>query len=90
MALNGSAITIIPINCKKILMPQYSVTRLECSVCSKTYEAGKPANLCECGGPLLVRYDLEHLREHWSRDCLSTAPNSMWRYAPALRPYRSP
>jgi len=60
------------------------VTRLECSVCSKTYEAGKPANLCECGGPLLVRYDLEHLREHWSRDCLSTAPNSMWRYAPAL------
>jgi threonine synthase len=65
-------------------MPQYSVTRLECSVCSKTYEAGKPANLCECGGPLLVRYDLEHLREHWSRDCLSTAPNSMWRYAPAL------
>ena len=60
------------------------MTRLECSVCSKTYEAGKPANLCECGGPLLVRYDLEHLREHWSRDCLSTAPNSMWRYAPAL------
>ena len=65
-------------------MPQYSVTRLECSVCSKTYEAGKPANLCECGGPLLVRYDLDHLREHWSRDCLSTAPSSMWRYAPAL------
>jgi len=60
------------------------VTRLECSVCSKTYEAGKPANLCECGGPLLVRYDLDHLREHWSRDCLSTAPSSMWRYAPAL------
>ena len=60
------------------------MTRLECSVCSKTYEAGKPANLCECGGPLLVRYDLDHLREHWSRDCLSTAPGSMWRYAPAL------
>jgi len=60
------------------------VTHLECSVCSKTYEAGKPANLCECGGPLLVRYDLDHLREHWSRDCLSPAPHSMWRYAPAL------
>jgi threonine synthase len=65
-------------------MPQYSVTNLECSVCSKTYEAGKTWNLCECGGPLLVRYDLEQLRESWSRDCLSTAPTSMWRYAPAL------
>ena len=65
-------------------MPQYSVTRLECSVCSKTYEAGKPWNLCECGGPLLVRYNLDHLRERWSRDSLSMAPTSMWRYAPAL------
>jgi len=65
-------------------MPQYSVTRLECSVCSKTYEAGKPWNLCECGGPLLVRYDLESLRGSWSRDSLATAPTSMWRYAPVL------
>jgi threonine synthase len=65
-------------------MPQYSVTHLECSVCSKTYEAGKPWNLCECGGPLLVRYDLAHLRANWSRDSLATAPTSMWRYAPVL------
>jgi threonine synthase len=65
-------------------MPQYSVTRLECSVCSKTYAAGKPANLCQCGGPLLVLYDLDRLRETWSRDSLSSAPNSMWRYSPAL------
>ncbi len=65
-------------------MPQYSVTHLECSVCSKSYEAGKAWNLCECGNPLLVRYDLESLRAEWSRDGLSTAPNSMWRYAPVL------
>jgi threonine synthase len=65
-------------------MPQYSVTRLECSVCSKNYQAGKPWNLCECGGPLLVRYDLEGLRSDWSRDSLAAAPNSMWRYAPVL------
>ena len=41
-------------------------------------------NLCDCGGPLLVRYDLPALRSRWSRESLATAPNSMWRYAPAL------
>jgi threonine synthase len=60
------------------------VTHLECSVCGKPYEAGRPWNLCECGGPLLVRYDLVQLRAEWSRDALTTAPNTMWRYAPAL------
>jgi len=53
-------------------------------VCTRKYAAGQVWNLCECGGPLLVRYDLERLRGEWSRDSLVTAPNSMWRYAPAL------
>lgn len=53
-------------------------------MCSKTYEAGKAWNLCECGGPLLVRYDLGQLRESWSREAVASGPKSMWRYAPAL------
>ncbi|HVW84225.1 MAG TPA: pyridoxal-phosphate dependent enzyme, partial [Bryobacteraceae bacterium] len=65
-------------------MSQKTVTNLECSVCTRKYEAGKTWNLCECGGPLLVRYDLDHLRSTWSRDALTTAVSSMWRYAPAL------
>ena len=60
------------------------MTNLECSVCTRKYAAGQIWNLCECGGPLLVRYDLHRLRGEWSRDSLATAPNSMWRYAPAL------
>ena len=60
------------------------VTKLECSLCSRIYQAGLPWNLCECGGPLLVRYDLDRIRETWSRQALASAPNSMWRYAPAL------
>jgi threonine synthase len=60
------------------------VTHLECSLCNKKFQAGKAWNLCECGGPLLVRYDLALLRETWSRDSLASAPESMWRYAPAL------
>ncbi len=62
------------------------MTHLECSLCNKTFEAGKAWNLCECGGPLLVRYNLPELRAGWSRESLATGPNSMWRYAPALPP----
>jgi threonine synthase len=61
-----------------------TVTHLECSLCAKRYEAGKIANLCECGGPVLVRYDLQKARESWSRDWIPNGPSSMWRYAPVL------
>ena len=59
-------------------------TFLECSLCHKHYEAGKPANLCECGGPLLVRYDLDSIRRMWRRRDVSNGPSSMWRYSPVL------
>jgi threonine synthase len=65
-------------------MPQTLVTHLECSLCKRNFAARKPWNLCECGGPLLVRYDLAKLRENWSLDSFVSAPDSMWRYAPAL------
>src|SRR5580700_7191603 len=65
-------------------MPNTLVTHLECSLCNRKFEAGKVWNLCECGGPLLVRYDLAALRETWSLDSFASAPDSMWRYAPAL------
>jgi threonine synthase len=60
------------------------VTHLECSLCNRKFQAGKAWNLCECGGPLLVRYDLALLRETWSLDSFASAPDSMWRYAPVL------
>jgi len=61
-------------------------THLECSVCGKRREAGAAANLCECGGPLLVRYDLDILRHRWPRRSVATGPATMWRYAPVLAP----
>lgn len=61
-----------------------TATHLECSVCSKRYAAGEVHNLCECGGPLLVRYDLQKARESWNRDWIPNGPSSMWRYAPVL------
>ena len=66
-----------------------TVTHLECSVCGKRREAGQVHNLCECGGPLLVLYDLEEAKATWSRDELVNGPCSMWRYAPVL-PVRDP
>jgi len=60
------------------------MTHLECALCAQHFEAGQIHNLCPCGGPLLVRYDLPRIRSEWTRDQLATAPNSMWRYAPVL------
>jgi threonine synthase len=59
-------------------------THLECSLCNKRHEAGKVANLCDCGGPLLVRYNLDVIRHRWRRKETSNGPSSMWRYAPVL------
>ena len=61
-----------------------TITHLECAACGRRHEAGKIHNLCECGGPLLVRYDLDKLREGWSREWIPSGPTSMWRYAPVL------
>jgi len=61
-----------------------TITHLECAACGKRHEAGRIHNLCECGGPLLVRYDLDKLREGWSREWIPSGPTSMWRYAPVL------
>jgi threonine synthase len=61
-----------------------TITHLECSICGKRREAGKVHNLCECGGPLLVRYDLQKARESWNREWIPNGPSSMWRYAPVL------
>jgi len=61
-------------------------THLECSLCKQTYAAGQVRHLCSCGGPLLVRYDLEAIRKSWSPAQVREGPNNMWRYAPVLPP----
>jgi len=59
-------------------------TRLECSLCGREYPAYTVQNLCACGGPLLVRYDMERIRRHWQRRNVGNGPTNMWRYAPVL------
>ena len=66
-----------------------TLTHLECSRCRTQYDPAVARNLCDCGGPLLARYDLEMARTGWSRDWIKNAPATMWRYAPVL-PVRKP
>lgn len=59
-------------------------SELICSRCSLTYDPEKPINLCTCGGPILVRYDLASIGRSWSKSQLEAAIPSMWRYESVL------
>ena len=61
-----------------------NVTHLECSLCGQRFEANKIHNLCSCGGALLVRYNLDYVRDNWDRASLYVAHPDMWRYWPVL------
>src|ERR1022692_4919055 len=56
------------------------------SLCKQTHAPDQVQHLCSCGGPLLVRYDLDALRRTWKPAQVRQGPNSMWRYAPVLPP----
>ncbi len=61
-----------------------SPTRLVCSRCGRNYSPDSLTNTCQCGGPLLVDYDLKRISAQWTKDALRGALTSMWRYAPVL------
>ena len=66
-----------------------AITHLECSKCGKTHRHDALQNLCDCGGPLLARYDLAAAARTLSREALRHRPANMWRYAEVL-PSHSP
>jgi threonine synthase len=66
-----------------------TITHLECSKCGKTHSHEKLQNLCDCGGPLLARYDLKEAARTLTREALRSRPATMWRYAEIL-PAREP
>ena len=56
---------------------------LLCSRCRQAFSPNELRNLCTCGAPLLVEYDLDAVRRTWSRDGIDPVA-SMWRYHPVL------
>ncbi|HXG94044.1 MAG TPA: threonine synthase [Blastocatellia bacterium] len=61
-----------------------NVTHLYCSSCAKQYEPRKLYNLCECGKPLMVAYNLERASESLTRESLAGRANNLWRYREVL------
>jgi threonine synthase len=57
-----------------------ALSHLECGRCGTRYDADKPQNLCECGTPLLVRYDLDQVASTLSKQDIAGRPNDLWRY----------
>ncbi len=61
------------------------VTHLECANCGANYEAGKIHNLCtSCNRPLWVRYDMDALKENFTKKDLVGRPPTLWRYLEML------
>jgi len=60
------------------------LTHLECSACAKHHSPRQLINLCDCGMPLLARYDLPAIRATLKREDLGGRGQSMWRYRELL------
>ncbi|PYT07323.1 MAG: threonine synthase [Acidobacteria bacterium] len=61
-----------------------NVTHLYCSACGKRYEPRKLYNLCECGKPLMVAYDLEAAARTLTPESLAGREPNLWRYREVL------
>ncbi len=60
------------------------VSHLECARCGKQFEPGKVYNLCPCGSPLWVRYDLSRASKTLVRDQMRSRSANLWRYHEVL------
>lgn len=60
------------------------ISHLHCPKCEKEYNIGEKHQLCECGSPLLVAYDLEELRKVLQPTDLVKRTADLWRYRELL------
>lgn len=55
-------------------------SHLECPRCARTYSCEQVTQLCECGYPLLVRYDLARAAASVSKEKINSRGSDLWRY----------
>ena len=60
------------------------LTHLDCTKCDRRYPTGQVWNLCECGGPLFARYDLERAAKEMRPGHLALRAPNQWRYREVL------
>jgi threonine synthase len=70
-------------------MPDYSgitslASEISCPRCAKLFALSQLLNLCPCGSPLLVRYDLEKGKTTLDKSSLQGRVASLWRYREVL------
>lgn len=56
------------------------VSHLECPKCHEIYSVDEVNQLCRCGAPLLVKYDLSGAKSVFKKEDLNARKNSLWRY----------
>jgi hypothetical protein len=61
-----------------------NVTHLSCPKCSNSYASEVLTQVCECGSPLLVDYDLDQVSAVLKKDMLKERDASLWRYLELL------
>src|SRR5215813_8325671 len=61
-----------------------NVTHLYCSACGTERDAKQLVNLCDCGKPLMVAYDLERAALTLRKELLGGRESSLWRYREVL------
>jgi len=60
------------------------VTHLSCPKCNNTYASEALIQVCDCGSPLLVEYDLDQVGAVLNKEMLKEREPSLWRYAELL------
>jgi len=55
-----------------------------CARCEKRFGLSQLLNLCPCGSPLLVRYDLQKAKRAFAKASLKDRVASLWRYRELL------
>ena len=60
------------------------VSHLSCPKCSATYDSEQINQLCKCGSPLLVDYDLDKVKAAFTREMLKDREPTLWRYRELL------
>ncbi|WP_026695722.1 threonine synthase [Peribacillus kribbensis] len=70
-------------------MSYSSISHLTCPKCGSEYDDTQLNQLCSCGSPLLVEYDLSSLKGKKKEEVFDTSRNDLWRYHQLL-PVRDP
>jgi len=60
------------------------VSHLECAYTGEVFQAGIIHGLSSAGKPLIVKYDLEEMAKHISRDEIAARPEGFWKYRELL------